>query len=175
MSTVQVKLVNGIPLFHFFWRSASAARAWLPAESTPKFEVWVIIIRPQIFKDKYLQCDFCVKRITFLREAFAGVWAVCVLVEVVWALQGSRRQQWVSDGTKRKGKAKAYVEDEGKCLSHPVTVSTSHSNVFSSASVTQVRKFLYCVARDCFELSWVRLHVTRDWLMFAVLERDCTH
>lgn len=55
--------MNVIPLFHFFQHDVNTAQDWQPAESTRKyavpksikwtiiFEIWVIIIQQQIFKE----------------------------------------------------------------------------------------------------------------------------
>ncbi len=81
-TAVQVKHVDVIPLFHFFQHDVQAAQDWQPAESTKNcirtiiIAMWVIVIQPQSFEDKYLQCVFPLKGLIFL--VFACSWAVCV-------------------------------------------------------------------------------------------------
>lgn len=105
MNTVQVKHVNVIPLFHFFQHDVNAARDRQPAESTPKFEVWVIIIQPQIFKDKYLQCDFALKGF-FGGEVFLLRYSELYSEVIVNSSTGMTGR----DGTKER--KRAYVEDK---------------------------------------------------------------
>lgn len=98
-NTVQVKHVNVIPLFHFF--QASAAHDWQPAESTIKcssfaksmkwtiiIKMWLIIIQPQIFLDKYLQCVFVLKWFFFRVGVHVGSERNC------WELYSSNWQHF---------------------------------------------------------------------------------
>lgn len=117
MNTVPVKHVSVIPLFHFFQHDVNAARDRQPAESTPKFEVWVIIIQPQIFKDKYLQCDFALKGFSWgrsLRACGQSVYLLRYSELYSEVIVNSSTGMTGRDGT--KDRKRAYVEDERNYL-----------------------------------------------------------
>lgn len=142
----------------------------------------MIIIQPQIFKDKYLQCDSWIETVLW-GGVYMHVGSLFIFFEVFWALQWSNYQQldhnnWVWQYKSRKKrlmlKIKGIIFKLIHCLqslSNPGTLSASDSNAECSFCLCnpillcRPSEEHYCIVKCMnidllppWELTWMRLY-----------------